>query len=132
MYGDVNPGSGGNQTNGGSSDFENGAGSFGYGGNSSQNYGSGGGGGYYGGGSGSTKKNCVSSGGGGSSFINGYPGCTVNDTLSLYSFHLPQMITVYEGDPKIIITNISRYYHSIRDQFPHSFIILSSIFLFLK
>ena len=133
-YGEVNPGSGGNQTNGGSSDHHNGSGSFGYGGNSSERYGSGGGGGYFGGGSGYVITNCVSSGGGGSSFINGYPGCTVNDTFSFYSFHLPQMITDYEGDPKIIITIISQYYfHSLRYQFPHNILlILTSVFLLLK
>ena len=98
------PGGGGTQISGGSSKNEINYGKFGVGGDSPPQYGSGGGGGYYGGGAGDSAYSKVSSGGGGSSFIAGFPGCTINETYKKFIFFHTKITTGSTQPPKIIIT----------------------------
>ena len=78
-------------------------GTFGFGGDARTGYGSGSGG-YFGGGAGSYSFEVVSSGCGGSSFIAGYPGCTINKSYSKFTFSQYTITTGSRETPKIIIT----------------------------
>ena len=133
----ITSGGGGTQTSGGSSFSGLRNGTFGYGGNSPLSYGSGGGGGYYGGGAGDSTYGKVSSAGGGSSFIAGYPGCSVNQTYSKFTFFHTKIIIGSTQPPKIIITlhsicNKCITYNYLYGRKPYLYSYISLSFILLK